>query len=95
MDDDGHWVGYVHVKDALALGDDRADEPLADDVIRPLATVRRDDPVRDVLSRMQKVESHLAVVTDEDGEVVGTAMLEDVVELMIGEVRDAGQETRR
>lgn len=90
---DGQWVGYVHVKDALRVAVERAGEPLGEGVVRPLAHVQADTPLRDVLKRMQDSESHLAVVTDGD-RVVGTAMLEDVVELMIGEVSDASQATR-
>ncbi|GAB3622525.1 hemolysin family protein [Mariniluteicoccus endophyticus] len=88
VDAAGGWIGYIHVKDVLDVPPLSARAPLPKDMVRPLATVALTDPVRDVLARMQASESHMAMVTD-GNRMVGAAMLEDVVELLVGQVSDA------
>lgn len=88
--DDGELVGYVHVKDFLDPPDGAA-EPVSDH-LRPLTSVQGDDPLRTALATMQSRGLHLARVVDERGRLLGVAMLEDVLEELVGEIRDA---TRR
>ena len=38
---------------------------------------------------LQRRGSHMATVTDDDGRFVGLATLEDVIEELVGEIRDA------
>ncbi|RMB57771.1 hemolysin family protein [Tessaracoccus antarcticus] len=91
---DGHLVGYVHLKDFLRLTTEQAHQPLNRLVIRPLATIPREATLEVALKTMQAGGTHFAVVTDSDVPV-GAAMLEDVVERLIGEVSDAAQVSRR
>jgi CBS domain containing-hemolysin-like protein len=56
-----------------------------------MANVRRTDGVESVLRTMQETGSHLARVVADDGTVVGVVFLEDVIEELVGEVRDASQ----
>ncbi len=60
--------------------------------VRRLATVGPSDEIEDVLATMQRTGSHLARVVDHAGTVQGVVFLEDVIELLVGEVTDA---TRR
>jgi CBS domain containing-hemolysin-like protein len=89
---DGEMIGYLHVKDALEFEDRHRNRPIAESWIRPLPTVRAAAPLRSVLETMQGSGAHLARVIGEDGQVRGVVALEDVLEELIGEVRDA---TRR
>jgi CBS domain containing-hemolysin-like protein len=90
----GAMTGYVHLKDLLTIEPSERDEPLHQRYIRPLATISGDLALDTALGAMQSVGAHVAMVTH-DGEVTGAAMLEDVVERLIGEVADAAQaETR-
>ena len=89
---DGRWTGYLHLRDALASPPDQRDEPVAAQWIRPLPSVPADTPLRTALDGMRRQGQHLATVTQPDGAVVGAITLEDVVEELVGEVRDA---TRR
>ena len=59
--------------------------------VRSLVTVSSEDEVEDVLATMQRSGAHLARVVEAD-EVTGVVFLEDVLEELVGEVRD---ETRR
>ena len=83
-DSNGTWLGYVHVKDAL-------DDFLADrDVavpIRPLITVTSTQNFDLAMRAMRVNSSHVAAVV-ENGRTIGLVMLEDIIEELVGTVRD-------
>jgi CBS domain containing-hemolysin-like protein len=84
----GDFVGYLHIKDVLTLGDEPATViDLA--IVRPLPRLPRSLPLADALSRMRRSNSHLALVTDETGLVVAMVAMEDLVEDLVGTMRDA------
>jgi CBS domain containing-hemolysin-like protein len=83
--------GYLHVKDLLYADDERYDQPIPDKRVRALVTVARTDEVEDVLTAMQRSGAHLARVVDGAGGTVGIVFLEDLLEELVGEVRDATQ----
>jgi CBS domain containing-hemolysin-like protein len=89
--EDGTLRGYLHLKDALETDPGRRDEPVPSKRIRPLATVGGDEKLRGVLSTMQRTGAHLARVVDPMGTVLGVVALEDVLEELVGEIRDATQ----
>ncbi len=49
------------------------------------------DRLRTVLATMQRSNAHLARVREADGTVLGVAALEDVLEELVGEIRDESQ----
>jgi CBS domain containing-hemolysin-like protein len=87
---DGAFIGYLHIKDVLALsGDPQTVIDLAR--VRPLPRVSRSLPLADALTRMRRGNSHLALVTDAVGDtaqVVGMVAMEDLVEDLVGAMRD-------
>ncbi|MGH3967616.1 MAG: hemolysin family protein [Mycobacterium sp.] len=90
-DVDGRFIGFLHIKDVLPHGvlehqDPRAVLDLA--TVRPLPEVPASMPSPEALSRLRRSNSHLALVTGDDGEVVAMVALEDLVEDLIGTVRD-------
>jgi CBS domain containing-hemolysin-like protein len=87
----GELTGYLHVKDVLESDVGRRQRPVADKWIRPLATVQPGDRLHDALRVMQARGAHLARVADAEGVVYGVVTLEDVLEELVGEIRDAGQ----
>ena len=91
IEEDGRLVGYLHLKDALEIEDVHRNRPIARSWIRPLTTVRDTDPLRTVLATMQGTSSHLARVVDDSGTTLGATALEDVLEELVGEVRDETQ----
>jgi CBS domain containing-hemolysin-like protein len=88
---DGDLVGYLHLKDALEIEDRHRNRPIAESWVRPLAIVDATDRLRTVLATMQRSNAHLARVHDADGTVLGVAALEDVLEELVGEIRDESQ----
>lgn len=90
VDLDGTVIGYLHVKDVLQLGDDP--QAVIDLVlVRPLPRIAQSLPLPEALSRMRRSNSHLALVTTDDGGVVAMVALADLVEDLIGTVRDGTQ----
>ncbi|MEU6215475.1 hemolysin family protein [Streptomyces sp. JL4002] len=80
-------IGTVHVRDVLAVEEDeRRHTPLTDLMSEPLL-VPHSLPVDTLLGRLRKART-MAVVIDEYGGTAGVATVEDIVEEVVGEVRD-------
>lgn len=80
------FMGYVHVKDVLDLED--SERAVPQQIWRPMATLAAELPLDDALTVMRRAAAHLAQVADASGRVLGLVALEDVLELLVGEVRD-------
>lgn len=90
VDDAGVPTGYLHLKDVLYADEAARSLPVPPWRVRALAVVGPQDEVEDALAAMQRSGAHLARV-DEDGRTVGVVFLEDILEELVGEVRDAMQ----
>jgi len=88
--EDGAIAGYVHLKDVLYASGEERTQPITPWRIRRLEAVASSDQVEDALRHMQRTGVHCALVRDE-GVLVGILFLEDILELLVGEVRDALQ----
>jgi putative hemolysin len=82
-------VGVVHVRDLLTA------RPLPDgtpprlrDLTRTVTSLPGSKPVLDTLSLLRRGGGHLAVVIDEYGGTDGIVTVEDLVEEIVGEIRD-------
>ncbi|MDX1891920.1 hemolysin family protein [Mycolicibacterium sp. 050158] len=82
----GAFLGYLHIKDVLSRMSD-PDAVLDADSVRPLPRLAATLPVPDALSRLRRENSHLALVTTGD-RVTAVVALEDLVEDLVGTVRD-------
>ena len=58
------------------------------DVLRPVLFVPRSMPALDLLVRMQATRTHMALVIDEYGGTDGLVSIEDIVELIVGDIED-------
>ncbi len=86
--EDGSLIGYLHLKDALEIKDVHRNRPIARGWIRPLPKITLTSPLRAVLATMQRSGAHMAEALDESGVCRGVVALEDVLEEIVGEVRD-------
>lgn len=84
---DGSLAGYVHIKDLLSTDAELRQRPITDDAVRPLPVINATDTLRTALGTMQSAGAHLAEVRTE-GQVVGVVTLEDVLEELVGVIRD-------
>ncbi|MDT3400008.1 hemolysin family protein [Streptomyces sp. B1866] len=81
VDAAGRILGYLHVKDAL---DARPrDVPFGPEHIRPIARVRAEAPMDDVLTAMRAGRTHLAAVLGAGGRLDGLVTMEDVLRELV------------
>lgn len=80
-------VGYVIAKDVLALA---WEGPLIvlHDITRPVTFVPESVRAIDLLRRMQRSRTQLAIVVDDQGTVAGLVTTEDLVEELVGDIFD-------
>ena len=86
----GQFVGFVHIKDTLDLMD-RPGAVVGGSAVRYLPRVPATMTLPDALSRLRDDKSHLALVTGADGTVCAMVTLQDLVEDLVGTVRDGPQ----
>jgi len=89
VDDEGELVGYLHIKDVLELDEARRQRVVEDKWVRPFAPVHADDLLHETLEKLQLRGAHMARVVDRFGSTLGVATLEDVIEELVGEIRDS------
>ena len=87
-DPDGTLLGYLHIKDVLESDEERRQRPVDDKWVRPFATVGPDDLLHEALESLQVRGAHMARVVRRDGDVLGLVTLEDVLEELVGVIRD-------
>jgi CBS domain containing-hemolysin-like protein len=87
-DPGGELLGYLHIKDVLENDEERRQRPIDDKWFRPFATVGPDDLLHEALESLQLRGAHMARVVRRDGELLGLVTLEDVLEELVGEIRD-------
>jgi CBS domain containing-hemolysin-like protein len=85
---DGGLLGYLHIKDVLETDEARRQRVVEDKWVRPFALVHHDDLLHDTLEKLQRRGAHMARVVDAGGTTLGVATLEDVIEELVGEIRD-------
>jgi len=81
-------VGAVHVKHAMAVPHERREEVRVDDVMLAPALVPSSVELDPLLEQLRGGGLQMAVVVDEWGNVVGVVTLEDLIEEIVGDVRD-------
>ncbi|MFD8999667.1 hemolysin family protein [Streptomyces sp. NPDC059582] len=83
VDEGRRIAGYLHVKDALDTSP--RDMPFQLRDIRPIARVRENTPLDDVLTAMRGSRTHLAAVIGADGRLAGLVTMEDVLRELFGQ----------
>ena len=80
-------VGILHLKDLVRQ---QLAEELFDlrTLVRPVPFVPENLPVKTLLSELQKQRQQMAIVMDEHGGTLGLVTIEDILEEVVGEVRD-------
>jgi Mg2+/Co2+ transporter CorB len=84
-------VGVVHAKDLLRALNDIGNDPAKIDIMKVAARpwfVPDTTTLRDQLNAFQRRRAHFAIVVDEYGEVEGLVTLEDIIEVIVGEIAD-------
>jgi CBS domain containing-hemolysin-like protein len=87
-DDLDSIVGFVHAKDLLRIPEDQRDRAIPASLIRGMFIVPESRKLRPLLVDMRRERRHLALVVDEHGGTAGIVTLEDLLEELVGEIRD-------
>ncbi|NNF56792.1 MAG: HlyC/CorC family transporter [Rhodothermaceae bacterium] len=84
-----HILGVVYAKDLLPyLGNGLADAPVWEALARQPRFVPVSKTLDDMLTDFQEHNTHMAIVVDEYGGTAGLVTLEDLLEEVVGEIRD-------
>ncbi len=98
-----HIVGIVHTRDFLRIWHERpaavrANRPVREFRVRSLMrkplVVPETKPLDQMLEEFQRGQSHMAMVVDEFGTIVGLVTVEDVLEQIVGEIHDEYDEVQ-
>ncbi|HYP09229.1 MAG TPA: hemolysin family protein [Bryobacteraceae bacterium] len=81
-------IGFIHVRDMFELDHTERESTSVRDLVRPIRFVPETKPVNDLLREMQQDGNHIAAVVDEYGNTAGLVTMEDMVEEIVGEIRD-------
>jgi putative hemolysin len=80
-------LGFLHVRDLFNLDPEARKAPIRQ-IVRPVASLPDTVKVLHALTDLRRQGSHLAIVRDEYGGTAGIVTLEDLVEELVGEIRD-------
>jgi len=80
-----HVLGIAHLKDVVRLVNDGRD---VRDILKPILRVPERKPILRLLADMQRSFCHVALVKDEFGVTLGLVTQEDILEEIVGEIRD-------
>ena len=80
--------GIVSVRDLAALSPENQVSTTLRSLVRPVSFVPETKRSADLLKEMQRSTAQLAIVIDEYGSVAGLVTLEDLLEEIVGEIRD-------
>ncbi|MBP7146824.1 MAG: HlyC/CorC family transporter [Acidobacteria bacterium] len=83
-----HVVGVIALRDILAYLSPAANGVRARDLMRPVAVIPSSKNVLELLRELQQERQQIAAVVDEYGGTAGLVTLEDLVEEIVGEIRD-------
>ncbi|MBP1999862.1 CBS domain containing-hemolysin-like protein [Paenibacillus shirakamiensis] len=87
--DKDHIIGFIHIKDLIRTGSSDYR-----DYLRPMITVPDSIQIHDLMKRMQRGKTQIALLIDEYGGTSGIVTLEDIVEQIVGEIQDEFDEER-
>ena len=84
-------IGIAYVKDLARRVHEHHDSEQSETVaehLRPASFIPENKTAADLLKEMQRNQTHMAIVIDEYGGMAGLVTLEDIVEEIVGEIRD-------
>ncbi len=87
-EDKDNIIGLVNLKEVLTGKFDDHKPNTIEKFIRPIIHVSEATPIKQLLLKMQKERIHMAIVNDEYGGTAGLVTVEDILEEIVGDIRD-------
>jgi putative hemolysin len=81
-------IGFVHVRDMFEMDEVERAKNTVRQTMRPIRFVPETKAVNDLMREMQAEGAHMVIVVDEYGNTAGLVTMEDLVEVILGEIRD-------
>ncbi len=81
-------IGFVHVRDMFEVDEEERESRRVRELVRTIKFVPETKNVSDLMRQMQQENTHMVIVVDEYGNTAGLATMEDLLEVIIGEIRD-------
>jgi CBS domain containing-hemolysin-like protein len=81
-------AGFVFIKDVFALGASASDDASIRPLVRHAVVVPETKRVPELLKQFQRQQAQCAIVVDEYGGTAGLVTIEDLLEEIVGEIRD-------
>jgi CBS domain containing-hemolysin-like protein len=88
--DKDNIFGIINIKEVLTdcIEQKCVGEDLLMNYLKPVIHVIETIPIHELLVKLQKSQSHMAVLSDEYGGTAGIVTVEDILEEIVGEIRD-------
>jgi putative hemolysin len=86
-------VGFVHVRDMFEVAESSRETRKVRELMRPVRLIPETKPVDDLMREMQQEGAHMVIVIDEYGNTAGLVSMEDLLEVILGEIRDEHEPT--
>lgn len=86
--DKDNIIGLVNIKEIFTDKFFGKEITSLDEYIRPIIHVSEATPIKQLLVKMQKERIHMAIVNDEYGGTAGLVTVEDILEEIVGDIRD-------
>jgi CBS domain containing-hemolysin-like protein len=95
--DKDNVVGMVNIKRlyTATITEENVSELTVDSFVTPIIRILETIPIHNLLLKMQKERIHMAILTDEYGGTAGLATVEDILEEIVGEIRDEFDQDER
>jgi CBS domain containing-hemolysin-like protein len=94
-DDSDQMAGFIDVKDILRASEESDRDVTAGDIAREILVVPETTTINDLLLQFRAEQQQMAAVIDEWGSFEGIATVEDVVEAVVGDLRDEFDDDER
>ena len=84
-------LGFVHSRDTLEVEGEQRGTIKVSELARPITLAPETKPIRELLPELQQKNAQMAIVIDEYGQTAGLVTMEDMMEEIVGEIRDESE----
>jgi putative hemolysin len=84
----GDIIGYVNFKDIVNALRINPVNPTLQGICRPMVSFKKSETINSALRRLISTHQHIALVREEDKTIVGMVTMEDILEIIVGDIQD-------